>query len=297
VPFVVQALLAGTSLALLAVRGVETRGRCAPGDDGWRPLRRRLRVPAARHRRFRWVVAPMAPWIFGSAGIAYAVIPQLVSARLGHWSLLYAAAMTVATLGTGVAVQPLARRLDSRHSARAVLVSMIVMSAGVAAAALTAATRSPWLGVPVALLLGAAFGIAVISGLLEIARIAAPDDLAGLTGVYYALAYVGFLLPAVLAGLARWAGYPQLLVALALAAIGSTSVIAVAYRRHLPAGDASALPLAEAPRSQRTSLPSRYCGALIAGDPAVSSLAASRRSIDGESGTPGASVGAATGVP
>jgi hypothetical protein len=181
----------------------------------------------------------MAPWIFGSAGIAYAIIPQVVGARLGHWSLLYATALTVATLGTGVAVQPLARRLDSRATARAVLVSMILMSAGVATAAVTAATRSPWLGVAAALLLGGAYGIAVVSGLLEIQRIAAPGELAGLTGVYYALAYLGFLLPATLAGLARWAGYPELLSALAVAAVASTAVIASAYTRHLPGGPAA----------------------------------------------------------
>jgi hypothetical protein len=231
VPFVLQVALVTGALAVLLARGAETR----TDRRGRLRLGQRLRVPAAAHRRFRWVVLPMAPWIFGSAGIAYAIIPQVVSARLGHWSLLYATGLTVATLGTGVVVQPLARRLDSRASARAGLVSMILMSAGVAAAALTAATRSPVLGVAVALLLGGAYGIAVISGLLEIQRIAAPDELAGLTGLYYALAYLGFLLPAVLAGLARWAGYPELLAALALAAAGSTAVIASAYTRHLPA--------------------------------------------------------------
>jgi predicted MFS family arabinose efflux permease len=230
-PFLVQVLLVTGALAMLLARGVETRR-----DDSGLRFRHRLRVPAAAHRRFRWVVLPMAPWIFGSAGIAYAIIPQLVGPRLGHWSLMYATVLTVATLGTGVAVQPLARRLDSRTTARAVLFSMILMSAGVAAAALTAAIRSPWLGLPVALLLGGAYGIAVISGLLEIGRIAAPDDLAGLTGVYYALAYLGFLLPATLAGLARWVGYPELLLALALVAVASTAVIASAYSRHLPAG-------------------------------------------------------------
>jgi predicted MFS family arabinose efflux permease len=227
VPFAVQVFLVAIALAVLLARGTETRT-----DRGGARLR--LRVPAAAHRRFRWVVAPMAPWIFGSAGIAYAIVPQVVGARLGRWSLLYATALTVATLGTGVAVQPLARRLDSRSTARAVLVSMTLMSAGVALAALTAALRSPWLGVPAALLLGAAYGIAVISGLLELQRIATPDDLAGLTGVYYALAYLGFLLPAALAGLSRWAGYPELLTALALAAVACTAVIASASTRHLP---------------------------------------------------------------
>src|SRR6201999_1616533 len=115
--------------------------------------------------------------------------PRVVGGALGSWPLLCAAGLAVATLGTGVLVQPLARRLDDAGSARAIVVSMMLMALGVAMAAVTAATGSPWLAAPVALLLGAAYGIAVVSGLLEVQRIARPEELAGLTGVYYALCY------------------------------------------------------------------------------------------------------------
>ncbi|HEX3589986.1 MAG TPA: MFS transporter [Pseudonocardiaceae bacterium] len=228
-PYVVQVALAIPALVLLWSQGVETRF-----DRGAVGLWRRLRVPAAGHGRFRWVVLPMAPWIFGSAGVAYAIVPQLVDARVGRWALLFTTVLTVATLGTGVAVQPIAKRLDDRSTARAVFWSMVLMSCGIVAAAVTAGTRSPWLAAPVALLLGAAYGIAVVSGLLEIQRIAAPDELAGLTGVYYALAYVGFLLPATLAALATWLPYPVMLAVLAFVAIGCTGTIRTAWSRHLP---------------------------------------------------------------
>ena len=228
-PYVAQIGLAVPALALLGRWSAETRF-----EDATMPFWDRLRVPAAGHRRFLRVVLPMAPWIFGSAGIAYAVVPQVVDARLGHWALLFTAGLTVATLGTGVAVQPLARRLDDASTARAVFVSMILMTGGVGAAALTAITQSPWAAVPVALLLGAAYGIAVVSGLLEVQRIARAGDLAGLTAVYYALAYVGFLLPAVMAGLAHWLSYPVLLLALAVLAAACTAVIGTAWSRHLP---------------------------------------------------------------
>jgi MFS family permease len=228
-PYLVQIVLAVPVLALLWSRGVETRF-----DSGPVSVRRRLRVPAAGHRRFLWVVLPMAPWIFGSAGVAYAIVPQLVDPRLGHWALLYTTVLIVATLGAGVAVQPLAKRLDDRSTARAVVVSMVLMSCGLIAAAVTAAIRSPWLAAPVAVLLGAAYGIAVVSGLLEIQRIAEPDERAGLTGVYYALAYIGFLLPATLAALGTWLTYPLMLAALAAIAIACTATIASAWSRHLP---------------------------------------------------------------
>lgn len=230
-PYVLHVAVTLPILARLWSRGVETRFE-DPSTSV--PLRRRLRVPAVAHRRFRWVVLPMAPWIFGSAGVAFAIVPQLVDARVGHWALIFTTVLTVATLGTGVAVQPLAKRLDDRSTARAVFVSMVLMSCGVAAAAVTAAVRSPWLAAPVAVLLGAAYGIAVVSGLLEMQRIARPHELAGLTGVYYALAYVGFLLPATLAGLATWLSYPVMLAALALIAVGCTVTIGSAWSRHLP---------------------------------------------------------------
>jgi hypothetical protein len=82
--------------------------------------------------------------------------------------------------------------------------------------------------------LGAAYGIAVVSGLLELQRLARPDELAGLTGAYYALAYVGFLVPSLLAVLSGVASYPVLLGCLALVALAGTAVIVRHSRAHLP---------------------------------------------------------------
>ncbi|MBT0768792.1 MFS transporter [Kineosporia sp. J2-2] len=235
-PFAVHVVLClPATAALLTAHNAETvRPAGDVRDAGTGGLLRRLRVPAAGHRRFLHVVMPMAPWIFGSAGIAYAIVPQLVDGALGDRALLFTAALTVATLGTGVLVQPIARRLDHVSTARAVVVSMLVMTAGVVMAAVTAAAGSPWLAVPVALLLGAAYGIAVVSGLLEVQRIAGPDELAGLTGVYYALAYVGFLLPAALAWLSTWFGYPLMLAVVAAVCLLCTVVTASGWARHLP---------------------------------------------------------------
>jgi MFS family permease len=227
--YVVHVVLCVPVLLILLRRATETRGEGGAGS-----LLHRLRVPAVGHRRFVRVVVPMAPWIFGSAGIAYAIVPALVSDRLGSWALLYTAGLTVLTLGCGVAVQPIARRLDDRSSARAVVVSMVLMSAGVFAAVASAITRSPLVAVLVAMLLGSAYGIGVVSGLLEIQRIAEPDELAGITGVYYSLAYVGFLVPAALAGLAHYFSYPDMLMALGVLAVACAALCASGWSKHLP---------------------------------------------------------------
>jgi hypothetical protein len=230
-PYVVHVVLAVPALFLM--RGCpETRTTPATGT-----LRSLLKVPAASHRRFVRVVLPMAPWIFGSAGIAYAVTPALIGDRVGSWGLAYATLLTVCTLGTGALVQPIAKRLDSVSTARAIVVAMILMSAGVALSAIVADVGSPWLGLLDAILLGAAYGIAMVSGLLEIQRITAANgvaDLAGLTGVYYAAAYAGFLLPSALATVAGIAPYSVLLSVVALITLGCTAAVLVSSRAHLP---------------------------------------------------------------
>jgi len=115
----------------------------------------------------------------------------------------------------------------------------MLMIAGILAAVVTALTRSPELAVLVAMLLGSAYGIAIVSGLLEIQRMAEPDELAGITGVYYSVAYVGFLLPAALAALSRYVSYPVMLTAVAVVATACAVRCASGWSKHLdaPAAD------------------------------------------------------------
>ncbi|WP_328608437.1 MFS transporter [Amycolatopsis sp. NBC_00345] len=230
-PFAVHIGLAGVAL-VFALRGRETLDRQTLGQATAQLPRTRLTT--TRHPRFRRVILPMAPWIFGSCGVAYAIMPQLVDDRLGSWSLAYSTLLTVCAVGAGVGIQPIAKRVDRATSARAVLTGMTVLCAGLALSAVAAALRSPWLALATALVLGTAYGIAVVSGLLELQRLARPDEIAELTGIYYALAYIGFLLPSLLAALSGVAGYPVLLGGLAVVALAGTLVIARHSRSHLP---------------------------------------------------------------
>jgi MFS family permease len=230
-PYVVHVVLTAAVIPLL-LRCPETRPPAVGGVVGTGASR--FSVPTARHPRFLRVILPMAPWVFGAAGVAYATMPQVVGGRLGHWDLAYSTLLTVCTLGAGAAVQPIAKRLDRVTDARAVVISMIIMSCGLGISVVGAYLRSPWLALAAAVVLGCAYGIAVVSGLLEIQRITPAAELAGITGVYYALAYVGFLLPTVLAALSGLASYPVMLGALALIALAGTAVIASSTRAHLP---------------------------------------------------------------
>ncbi|MEV7802739.1 MFS transporter [Microbispora sp. NPDC088329] len=240
-PYAVHLLLT-VAIPVLLLRVPETRPPLSHGTGSVRRLLATLvndlRVPAPARKRFRLVVLPMAPWVFGAAGLAYAVMPQLVGFRVGDWGLAYATGLTVLTLGTGAAVQPVARRLQGEagsRAGRAPVAAMAVMLLGAALCAANAVLLSPWLAAVAASALGAGYGIAVVSGLLEIQRMAGPDDLAGLTGVYYTLAYAGFLLPTVLATLSAWLSYPVMLTAVAAVALVCLGLVMTGARVTKPA--------------------------------------------------------------
>ncbi|WP_226351657.1 MFS transporter, partial [Pseudonocardia sp. ICBG601] len=67
---------------------------------------RDLRVPAAAHPRFRWLVLPAAPWVFGAAALSFAVQPTALGDVLGGYGLLDATLLTAVTLGCGFLASP-----------------------------------------------------------------------------------------------------------------------------------------------------------------------------------------------
>jgi hypothetical protein len=226
VPYAVHVLLALASLALV-VQVPESKIAASPRAAS---LWEDLRVPLAGHRRFVRVVLPAAPWIFATAGIGYAVIPLLEAPVVGQWALAYATGLTVLTLGIGALVQPFVPRLNALTRGRAGLAGLGAMLLGLLAAAANAVVLSPWLGALAAAVLGAAYGTCLVSGLGEVQSIAGPEDLAGLTGVYYSLSYVGFLLPIVLAGLAGFAPYAVLLLGVAVVCLACLVAVARGLR-------------------------------------------------------------------
>ncbi|MCU1661706.1 MAG: hypothetical protein QOI36_338 [Pseudonocardiales bacterium] len=212
------------------LRVPETRVASAPrGAVG---LRAALTV--ALPARFRRVVAPMAPWVFGGPAISFAVQPAALGREIAGVGLVYATLLTAVTLGAGVAVQPWARRLDRRSPVLTARVGLAAMVAGILLAAGAAALGSPALAVPTSAVLGGAYGLCLVAGLLEVQRMAAPEHLGGLTAVYYTLTYVGFVIPVVLAALTPLAGYPVLLLGPALLALLSLAVVVRTGRQPAP---------------------------------------------------------------
>jgi hypothetical protein len=156
--------------------------------------------------------------------VSIAVLPGLVTTATAGWTVAFNALIAGVTLGTGFAVQPLGRRLAAADPRRGVAAGLTAVIAGLLVAAGAAALASPVLVGVAAVVLGAGYGCCLVAGLLQTQRIAPPGELAGLTAVYYALTYLGFAVPVVLAGLAHWTSYAALLLALAGLAVVTLAI-------------------------------------------------------------------------
>ena len=185
------------------------------------------------------MIAPAAPWVFGAASCAYAVMPALMTEHSGGKPVAFSALLCVVALGCGFGIQVLGRRIDTPRSARALVVALVVLVAGMVAGAIAADRLTVPFAIAGAAVLGCGYGLALVSGLQEIQRIAGPDDLAGLTAVFYSLTYLGFAVPAVLAVVVQTVpgvGYPVLFLAGAAVAAASLILVFGNSRSDLPGG-------------------------------------------------------------
>jgi MFS family permease len=191
----------------VAPRAVGPTSAAAPS----RPARG-IRVASAGAPRFRRVVAPAAPWVFIAPSVAFAALPALIVSHLGHFQVGFAALTAALTLGVGVGIQPLARRLEARSSGRGMTTGLLSALAGMLVSALAVQLGSWPIALPADVLFGAGYGLCLVSGLIEVQGLAAPGELASLTAIFYALTYVGFASPLVIAELGKLIAGPVILL-------------------------------------------------------------------------------------
>jgi MFS transporter len=172
-----------------------------------RAASRAIGLPAESARRFRRIVVPAAPWVFAAPAIAFALLPSIVGTGHSADGIALTAAITSLTALAGVLIQPLARRFEA-----GALLGLIVMGAGLVLAALAADARETWLLFPCAIVLGSAYGLCLVGGLLEVQRLAPPGALAALTATFYVFTYLGFAAPYLMTVAAPAAGYAVLLL-------------------------------------------------------------------------------------
>jgi hypothetical protein len=190
---------------------------------------------AVRSRRFWLAVAPAAPWVFGSATLAFVVLPQEVTSA-GTLSVGFAGLATTVTVAGGLAVQPLARRLEARRrlAGNVAGLACTVAASALAIAAVTTSSRA--IALACAALFGCAYGLCLVSGLRESERLAGQREHAAVVACYYILTYVGFgaayLADGLNAVIGRAGTFVALAVAAALTAIWTGGYTAVARPAH-----------------------------------------------------------------
>jgi MFS family permease len=199
VPYLPHLVIGTAAAAVLARTPEGSAGRLGqPRQAG-----RRWPPGAVRTRRFWLAVAPGSPLVFGSVALAIVVLPEEVtSART--LSAGFAGLMTALSFAAGVAVQPFARRLPDMLAGAVAGLGCAAAGAAVGIAAVASADRV--LAGAAAVLLGLAYGLCLVSGLRQAEHMAAPDERGAVIACYYALAYLGFAVPYLAAGLGALAG-------------------------------------------------------------------------------------------
>ncbi len=195
-----------------------------------------IALPAAvRSRRFRRVIVPLAPWVFGSAAFAFVVLPARISSAHND-SVGFAGLVTALTLGAGVLLQPLAQRLERRRPLGAALVGLAGSALGLALGMAALALHSRVLVACAAPALGAGYGMCLVAGLYETERLSAQDERGATVAVYYALTYLGFSVPylvSILAGALSGIAILGLFAALAVTVLLAIAVAAPTATRAL----------------------------------------------------------------
>lgn len=236
-PYLPQLVLTSCALAV-AVRTPETVRRDAAGLSAGGPWWR-LQIGGLREPRFRWVVLPLAPWVFTSVAIAMVYMPGLVAGRTPGIAVAFAAAAALCAALGGVLVQPLTRRLAGRDQPgrpRLLITGLTLVIVGLLAEAGIAALGQAGLWQSALVLLaaaelGCAYGVCLVFGLSEVTRLARADGLAGLTAAFQIASYTGFAAPFLLSMLHRDASAAVLLLYVATLATVTLAITASQARR------------------------------------------------------------------
>lgn len=182
-------------------------------------------------------IAPAAPWVFGCATVGLVVLPSVVRDQVGSWDIAFSGLMAGITLGTGVLIQQPARRLEACHPGASTPAGMAFAILGILVSILAAATGQ-WLLVPVAgVVLGVAYGLALVGGLIAVERLAPAHQLAMTNAVFYCFTYIGFFVPTLAAVLDKHISAAESLAILAALAVVTTAWVISNLRRTRSAAD------------------------------------------------------------
>jgi MFS family permease len=210
-PFIVSAVLSVAAIvsALLFARVDVTAGTPTAGA-----VDREYSATSA----LSWSL-PMSFWVFASVTLAFVTLPSRMPADLEGPLLSGVAAGTA--LITGIAVQAAARR--RQWGPRTGVVGSGLAAVGYLLVAVGGAQPPVWLFAVCCVVLGAAYGLCLRAGLLDLELFAPPRIRGSLTGVFYVGTYLGFGLPVLLVLIEPSVGIVAPMVVLAVLAAAASA--------------------------------------------------------------------------
>lgn len=215
-----------TLLGLMALQAVcmlrlpETVSRI-PG--ALKSLAPTLHVPQ-QARRALWLAMPLNVAVWSLGGFFSSLAPSLVRAATGSTShLIGGGLVAVVTLSGAVMIYS----LRARAADRIMRLSAVLLAACVALLLVAVQSASLWLFFVASVIAGLGFGGGFMGSVRSIVGPALPHERAGLMSAFYALSYLAFCVPALLAGnlsrvfglIATTDGYGAVLIVLALSAL------------------------------------------------------------------------------
>ncbi|MGF6487278.1 MFS transporter [Pseudomonas frederiksbergensis] len=189
----------------------------------WASLRPSLHVPI-QARRMLWRVLPIDLAVWALGGFFASLAPSLVRTATGSTSNLIGGATVAVLTVTGALM---IYTLRNRPADKVLLLGASLLPAGVALILLAVHSASLPLFFFGTLVAGGGFGAGFLGALRSIVPLALPHERAGLMSAFYALSYLAFCLPSLLAGsltrtfglVATTDGYGAVLIILSLGAL------------------------------------------------------------------------------
>lgn len=189
----------------------------------WASLRPTLHVPL-QARSTLWRVLPLNTALWALGGFYASLAPSLVRTATGSTSNMIGGATVAALTLTGALM---IYSMRNRPADKALLLGASMMPTGVVLILLGVHSASLPLFFLGTLVAGCGFGSGFLGTLRSLVPLALPHERAGLVSTYYALSYLAFCLPSLLAGnlsrtlglVATTDGYGAVLIILALGAL------------------------------------------------------------------------------
>ena len=157
-----------------------------------RKIRPNLGMPKGTGRDFAVVIAPTAFGVFGMPSLVFGLFPVLLKPVMPGIAVLISGVLGFMVTWSTLPAQALVGRIGPYRGAPLALASGAI---GTALGAIAFATDTWGLVIGAAVLMGAASGFAMTSGLRFVDIICRPEDRGALTGSFYAVAYAGMMNP------------------------------------------------------------------------------------------------------